>query len=263
MNEQFADLRKNAPSIKRLLKHKGCEQKFYDYLDDYREEFKRIADKAREEHPSLLGVHEIDDADYYAEDRGGLLQKFGYAHLRQIFVKAMDVDQEYLEISRRGTITGSTIALRDEAGNVRTLVFIRKSIGQQAHPQMKYAFKIVALLHEIGHVTDWEEGINLREGEVKMIDAEVYAHEFALERLMEGDYRASLDTYLSGLEDLRKERGCQRTIAERLVQTPLVQRCRECVKTNWSDHLDASDLTAQELVGAMGSLSAFVRSGER
>jgi hypothetical protein len=107
------------------------------------------------------------------------------------------------------------IAFKDEQGNLRTIIFIRKSIGSQSNPLVKYALKIVALLHEIGHVKDWEQGINFNAEENKrsIIDVEVFAHKYALNALLEGDYKESLKMYLNGLENLLKTDGTQKNIA--------------------------------------------------
>ena len=253
----LADFRKKSASVKASLKRRGYQQTFYDYLDDYREAFERIARTAQEEHPSLVGVHELDDDDYYSPDTKPVLAKFGCGDLTQIFVTATGVGEEYLQPRRRRTVTGNTTPLKAKDGSIRTVIFIRRSIETLKHPQIKYLLKIPALFHEIGHVDDWERGINMKEGRVAMIDAEIYAHEYAFRKLMGGDFRASLESYLAAIEDLRGDKDYGNEIATRLIDTDLFRQCQEFVKTNWADHLESSDSTTQQGFAGIEGLSSM------
>ncbi len=58
--------------------------------------------------------------------------------------------------------------------------------------------KIPALRHEIGNVKDMVQGINFDfdKGVARVIDAEVYANQFALEQCVKRGYRQSLILWL-------------------------------------------------------------------
>ena len=63
-DKTIRDLRAKAPYIKMILRGRGCVLPFYDYLDSYPDEFQRIATAAKNEHPSLIGIHEVDDQHF-------------------------------------------------------------------------------------------------------------------------------------------------------------------------------------------------------
>ena len=138
---------------------------------------------------------------------------------------------------------------------------IRKTVPNVAVTEFKYAFKLIALFHELGHVGDWENAINLKDGDVAILEAEVYAHQYAMRRLLEGDYRQALSTYLSSLEELTKGDGYRKNVAARLVGSELFAECREFVKTTWHDYLNTEDATARDLLDAAGAASELMRFG--
>lgn len=262
LHETFADFRRKAPMIKQLLKQRGYEQKFYDFLDSYVEAFKREAAQAENDFPSLLGVHEVEDEEYYATDQSPLFARLGHSGLTQVFFIGTDVDEDYLARDRKSNINGTTIALRDEANQLKTLVLIRKRVANVSNTDIKCAFKLIALFHELGHVKDWEQGIHLKEGDVAILDAEVYAHEYALHKLMQGDYRAALNTYLPAFEGLQRETDYRKVVADRVVGSDIFVQCEECAKMNWSDHLDADDPSAAKLDALLPSILDKAFKGE-
>jgi hypothetical protein len=256
-DDTLADFRQKAPLMKRFLKQRGHQQKFYDFLDSYIDAFRREAENAGKQFPSLLGVHEVGDREYYGSHDGAFAAMLGYPGLTQVLFETIDVDDEYLAEDRKLNVNGVTIAFRDEAGSLKTMVLIRKIVPNASVTEFKYAFKLVALFHELGHVGDWEKGTNLRDGRVSILDAEVYAHEYAMHRLIDGDYRQALSTYLSALEALTTGNGYQKTVADRIVGSELFAKCKEFVKTNWSDHLNTNGVSQKELVEVAGSLSGL------
>jgi hypothetical protein len=237
--QQIASFRNRSVQIKQFLVQRGLGQKFYDYLDSYADAFQREVTHAKQEYPTLLDVHELDEADYYTQDVQHVIARLGYTGLKQLFVRADDLDEEYLASDRRSNISGYTVAFRNEQDDLRTIIFIRRSTGGGSNVLVKYALKIVALLHEIGHVKDWEQGINFGANEdIRSIaDAEVFAHEYALGALLEGDYRESLKMYLDALEKLSITSGLQKDIAIRLMESEVFRRCKDGVKLTWRDHI--------------------------
>ena len=247
-NQTLADFRRQAPAIKQFLKQRGYEWKFYDYLDSYRDAFEREIGRALQKCPSLLGVHEVDDDDYFATNHDAILTKLGLAELRQVFFNGTDVANDYLAKDKKSNVNGVTVAYRDGEEELKTLVLIRKTVPNELNVEAKYALKLIALFHELGHVKDWEQGIHLKEGDVAVLDAEVYAHEFGLRKLMEGDYRAALNVLLPALEESQKTKDYRKKVADRIVGSDLFVKCQECAKENWSDYMDGEDVSAAELM---------------
>jgi len=255
MNQALDDFRRKAPMIKRFLKQRGHEWKFYDFLDSYADALRHEIAQAPKQCPSLLGVYEVEDDDYYTSDHGSLLASLGFSGLKQLFFNGKDVGEDYTAKDKKSNINGSTTAFRDDSDQLRTLVLIRKRVANVSTTDSKYVFKLFALFHELGHVTDWEQGIHLREGDVAVLDAEVYAHEFGLRKLMEGDYRAALSTVLPAFEGLQTANDFRKKVADRIVESDLFVECQECAKENWGDYLDAEDASETELLQAAGTLS--------
>ena len=141
--------------------------------------------------------------DHYHKDSTAIAVKYGYTGLTHVCFNLKGVDDDYLVEDRKSTINGATIAFREATSTLRTLVLIRRTVVNVSRSEFKYAFKLIALLHEIGHVKDWEQGVNLKEGDVAILDAEVFANEYALRKLMEGDYRVALNTFMGALEKVR------------------------------------------------------------
>lgn len=249
------DFRRKAAMLKRFVKQRGHEQKFYDFLDSYTDAFYREAGNAVAQLSSLLGIHEVEDRRYYGDHDGAFAASLGYMGMTQVFVTPTDVGDEYLAADRKSNVNGATVAYRDNTGTLKTLVLIRKVVPNVTMTECKYAFKLIALFHELGHVGDWEQGVNLREGDVAIFDAEVYAHLHALRRLMEGDYRTAISCYLPALQKLTVADGYQKVVADRVVCSPLFAQCEEFAKTNWSDYLNTEGMTQGELTKAAGSLS--------
>jgi len=106
-------------------------------------------------------------------------------------------------------------------------------------------------------VTDWEEAINLREGDVYILDAEVYAHEYAMLQMLDGDYRVALSYYLDQLEMFHRGTGYQKTVSDRILGTELFKQCKQCSEEQWSDHLAVEGLTEAEAAEAAQWASAL------
>lgn len=199
--EQLRDLRRKAPHIKALMKLRGIEPAFCDYLDSYEEEFHRVAEVALVEHASLLGIHEFDDEIYRAPEKH--FSDFGCDGLTQIFFNIDDQYTDYGSGTAESNMAGVTFAFDNADGDLRTLILIKRDISTTVqHEDLKYAVKIGALYHEIGHVDDWERGINFRGRPEKMdiIESEVYANLFAFEMLAKRNMKQSYDMLADAME---------------------------------------------------------------
>src|SRR5689334_4590427 len=90
-NARFASLHAQAARLKPWLRSKGYDLPFYDGLDSYAEEFRRIAAEARADHTSLLGVEEVEDADYFAKGAAAP----GRPELTQVFFETREAVADY------------------------------------------------------------------------------------------------------------------------------------------------------------------------
>jgi len=202
-NETIERFRRQGPHIKRILAHRGIDLPFYDFLDSYVDEFNRTCIAAKSEHPSLLGIHEVDDSLYYKQPLDWT--KFGYRGLESI---TLQFDRDLPDYGRKkgdaANMAGYTHAFRDEQKNLRTVVLIRRSIKLPhfEHREYKYALKVASLLHEIGHVEDFERGINfdLATNRLDIIEAEVFANLFCLDRLLKRNLAHSFEMVLGALQ---------------------------------------------------------------
>lgn len=232
--QQIRDSQANAPQMKRLLRQKGCELPFYDFLDSYEDEFQRIADAAKTEHASLLGIHEVDDQTYSSCETDW--SKLGYTDLQQIFFDIKEVVPDY---GRKGTdenMCGFMSAFLDADRNVRSVILIRRTVKiSQQHREFKYAFKIASLLHEIGHVHDLEHGVNfdVATNRLSLIEAEVFAHLYCLEHLARRNLLQSFQMVEGGLKDAIPKGGYLSEVAQKVLE-----RMPSYQLTDWQQVLD-------------------------
>ncbi len=212
------EFRAKAPYIKAILRRRGCILPFYDYLESYADEFHRIADAARAEHPSLLGVHEVDDAVFSGSEKHW--PKLGYGDLQQIFFGIEEDVSDYETVSPDANLCGSMSAFLDPNGNLRTVILIQQSVRASAvrHREFKYAMKIASLLHEIGHVQDLERGLNFDAPgrHLRIVEAEVFAHLFALEEMARRNLAESLNVLVRGLQNAIPQGGYLSEVAKKV-----------------------------------------------
>lgn len=232
--EQIRKFKANASQMKRLLQQNGCELPFYDFLDSYEEEFQRIADAARAEHASLLGIHEVDDQMYSNRERDW--SKLGYTDFEQIF---WDIKEDVPDYGRKGTdknMCGFMSALLDADRNVRSVILIRRTVKMSLqHREYKYALKIASLLHEVGHVHDLEQGLNFDfpTKSLSLIEAEVFAHLYCLDHLARRNLLQSFQMVKGGLEDAIPKGGYLSEVAQKVLE-----RMPSYQLTDWEQVLD-------------------------
>ena len=78
--------------MKKELRKRGCDLRFYDYLDSYSDEFQRIVQEATQGHSTLMDVKEVSEAIYKRGDWAAL----GYGHLNQVIFTTDDPASDYL-----------------------------------------------------------------------------------------------------------------------------------------------------------------------
>jgi hypothetical protein len=218
-NEQFEEFRLKAPYLKAVLKGRGCILPFYDFLDSYADEFQRIGASAMKSHWSLLGIHEVEHELFAASDQNW--PRLGYADLDQIVFDLGDAAPGYGEKGIDATLAGSMTAFFDANRTVRSVILIRQTVKTRAqHREMKYAFKIASLLHEIGHVHDLEQGLNfdVNSKRLDVIEAEVFANLFALQQMAKRSLFQSYFLLESALRDAIPIGGYIAEVAKRVFE---------------------------------------------
>ncbi len=213
----FKRFREQAPYIKRLLNARGCTLPFYDLLDSYPEEFQRIAKDAKEKYSSLVGVYEVDDTIYYGHDYSCV----GCGEYQKItFTANNDNIEDYGKVCDDANLNGTTTAFLDSEQRVRTVILIRKTVKNfREHKEGKYVPKIASLCHEIGHVHDIQNGINFKVmcKQVDIIEAEVFAHLFALETMAKRQLRQSFLVLENGLRKVLGAKGYLGEVARKVI----------------------------------------------
>lgn len=213
----FTEMHKKGPHIKLIMQHRGYRFPFYDYFDSYVLEFEKVVAKAKAEFKSLYDVIEVDDGTYYSDDPLQLVP----AGWRQIIWDLDDEAVGYGTHKDGSNLNGFTSAFLTESGQLKTLVVIRKSVpSDDPHREFKYAIKLTALLHELGHVLDMEQETNIQHAEKKadIIEAEVFAHLYALERMAKQNYYQSYGLLTSGLKNCLKKNDYGREVARRVFE---------------------------------------------
>lgn len=193
----FDDMHKKAVYLKRVYRQRGIDLPFYDFYDSYFEAFGGVASQAKQQFPSLLDIVEAEDTDY-----------FGMDHSQWAPGMQQIVWQTERELDGYGTgndasnINGYTNAFRAQDGQVKTAIVIRKAIPRsRPHREYKYVLKLIALLHELGHVYDIEREINFKHaaGTFDAVEAEVFAHLYSLERMAKTNYYQCFNMLIEGL----------------------------------------------------------------
>lgn len=213
------ELRAKAPYIKMILRGRGCVLPFYDYLDSYLDEFQRIATAAKKEHPSLIGIHEVDDRTFATSENNW--SQLGCGDLRQVFFNIDGNYSDYGAASPDANLCGSMTAFLDSDQNVRSVILLRQTVkGTVQHRELKYALKLASLLHEIGHVQDLERGLHFDvvAKHFDVIEAEVFAHLFALKEMAQRSFRQSFNMLVDGLRDTIPKGGYGAEVAEKVLQ---------------------------------------------
>lgn len=212
LKAQHDDLQKKGIYFKRVLRHRGIVLPFYDFYDSYFSEFSKVVAQAKIQFPSLLDIVELDDREYFATERG----RFAPG-LEQIFWDNTGQEcADYGANSDGSNINGYTTAFRAGDGSLRTLVTIRKSVPNvHPHREHKYVFKLIALLHELGHVHDmeWQINFNSAASTFDTIEAEVFAHLYALGRMAERNYYQCYAMLIDGLKTHTEGEGYVKEVA--------------------------------------------------
>jgi hypothetical protein len=194
------DFHRKGPYYVQLLRRRGCTWPFFDYLQSYEEEFWKIAAEAKAHHASLVGVYEVDGP---ADFENSNLERFGCSQTWTHLV--FDCDDPLAEgygKTQAANVRACVSQFLTDEGELRTLIRIQKAVKGFPHSEPRYAVKIAALLHEIGHVEDLEKGINfdIANRTFNIIDGEVFANLFAIRECLRRYYRIPLENWLDALK---------------------------------------------------------------
>lgn len=212
----FSQLRTKGPYLKKMLRARGYDVPFYDFYDSYTDEFSKIVTQAVSDHPTLLGVFEVDDPDYFGSDHS----KFAPG-MTQIFWRMPQEPSGYGKKGDESNISGNTMAFHTASGELKTLVHIRKKVpDSKPHREFRYIMKLIALLHELGHVHDMEHAINFKHAlsEADIIEAEVFAHLYALEWMAKQNYCQCFLTLVDALKKHIAEHDYRGTVSKLVIE---------------------------------------------
>lgn len=236
--QSIESFRRMAPKVKSALRTIGVDLPFYDYLDNYQSEFSRFADEAKMEMKTLVGVHELDIGEFRNPDWG----KFGLDKEQQITFSLDDRFSEYgKKFSGNGKLTktsvrfeGDTTYFLDGGGGFHSIVKLpRNPKGSLTHSDLKYAVKIGILLHEIGHVYDAENRINIDpiSRRFDVVEGEAFAHCYALDHLAEQYLVGSYNMLYDSMEAMAVSGGYEGEIGELVCES----HPRKTL-VNWQDY---------------------------
>lgn len=208
----------NSTAAKAALKKAGCDLRFYDFLDRFQPEFERIAKESLASFPSLRGIHELDMEAYRSPDLNVIAPGIG----RVASLVVQDDFPEYGKADPRGAnLSGVTYFCLADDGTLQTLILLpRNPPNTHPHPDMKYIFKLSTLFHELGHVHDVERRINIDPftGRFDMIEAEVYASLYALDRLAERSFAHSYGLTYDAMVAMSKTAGYIGEVGRRVLE---------------------------------------------
>lgn len=230
----FAQNRLLAPKIKTALRALGVDLPFYDFLDSYEAVFHEMAHEGKSCFTSLVGIHEVDRAVFEDTDWG----LFGLDPSRHVQFLLDDCFEGY---GKKGADEAninavSAFFLNDDGGFQSIVLIPRKTRGEIRHPDAQYALKIVALAHELGHILDAEQQLNIDPlgPRFDVVAAEAFANCYALEALAARALRQSYIMFYNAIAAQSATEGYVGDIA-RLV----VSEHERQVITDWQEHWGA------------------------
>jgi hypothetical protein len=229
---EIENYRKLGPGYKAALRTKGCVLPFYEILDSAEEEFHRIVTCAKSVHPSLHEVYEVEMDDL--EDEVGWKRLGLPSDWSQVFYTCEDeLAESYQAKDKSANLRGAATAFFDDRGGFHTIIQVIKNPKcDWEHKEYKYILKLPVLLHEIGHVKDYEEKINFNRDAktADLIEGEVYANIFALTECFRRGYYLGGEMFLDSWAKYKNDTDCRGEMVRRLFQ-----RFQKPTYTKWMD----------------------------
>lgn len=229
------NFRKNGAVLKTHLRKVGCDLPFYDFLDSYTDEFNRTVATAKAMFPSLVGVYEVDENEYQNTEWA----KYGVGDCEYVL---FDLDDRFSDYGKNknplANVRGSASFFIDRDNALRSVILIpRNPKSSFQHKEYKYVLKIGTLCHELGHIHDAENKINLdpHARRFDLIAGEAYANCYALERLAERHLVYTYNMLYDGMVSFVAAGGYEAEIG----QTVLEKHEKRQFKI-WNDYMDAA-----------------------
>lgn len=164
----------------------------------YGDAFEFLLGDLRKRKPgNLVNVHLCDPAS--TESPTEQLSRFGYAGWTPL-AWVQSGEQSYKN-PRAGRDGAEVIFASPDSGSPKPIMFVR--VSQDRTDSVARAMAMAAVYHELGHIDDFVNGLNMRLGQPwDMVAAEAHAHCFAMERLMNGGHRLASFVYISQVADM-------------------------------------------------------------
>lgn len=226
------------PSIKPVLRRVGCDLPFYDLLDSYVDLFNQISSSALEAMPSLHGIFEVKDNDF----RNTVWSKYISEEYRQVKFEIDDRYSDYGKCKRGGSncrFEGSATFFQKSGEEFKSVILMpcnpKNFVKYKA---LKYVMKVGILLHELGHVHDAENRINIDPvtGRLDLVEAEAYANCHALERLAELHVVQTYDMFYESIISLSRQVGYRGEIGRRVLDLHPRQSL-----SRWQDYTEEAE----------------------
>lgn len=251
------------------MKKKPKHKTFIDGFDSYADEYRKW--KKTDLVPSLLGIYELSDDDFYAETVEAQLDAVGRGGLEVVYY---ETGAEQVGSRDRDSVgSGCTSAVRDPYGKVRPIIFIRQSVeltptdptdppdSPELEKVVADGIRLLALIHEVGHAHDIARGINFKHDDhlLNHVGAEAFAHSFVIEHTRKRNYRLALGSYLEHLETAAKvEDTVVRTAAEHAIHGHDWAELKK-----WAAVPKSGDAAFKRMVEKAGRMSEVIERNRR
>lgn len=178
-------------------RRRTLEKRSIDNVDPaVRGDLLRLYAEAQSEFPLLVGVFELDSELQLSEDEMLRACGLGERYKTRTFNTVQDDGYSNFVPVYQGNLSqgGHTQIITDQSGQDRTIVFMKRSAKT---PHLSDRINVALFLHELGHVADFHRSVNWSaEKPVDLEAMELYAHEFACRRLMDGGFVVPLAFYI-------------------------------------------------------------------
>ncbi len=134
-------------------------------------------------------IHFVSD-EIYAKDENEKLSCVGLESYKPILFSNYGIQYPPgMGKQSLSNMRGVTICVRNDT-KIRQVIFLLKDVAikekdlpPEVYNEIKHMLQLCALAHELGHVEDMQKSINFSFGDkptIKLIEAEAYAHTYAL-----------------------------------------------------------------------------------
>lgn len=189
----------------------------------------------------LLEIHEVSLAKLEETN----WDELGYGHLSQVFFSISDGLADYGTSERETNTRGNATFFEAEYGEQHAVILLPTRVpGSNDARDLQFALKVGALVHEIGHVVDAEQSLNIRikERQFDVIDAEIFANVYALNYLAEQTMGQSYNMLFEAIEKVNEQEGYMREVGRGV----LAVHPRAAIP-NWNDFVDeATELALKQ-----------------